>query len=107
VIGLGDVGGTYVTVTGRAYPPQEDQGSSADRRYFPETGQYVQAGFLAEYDLLDGPNTLGLPLSGELSEGGRTVQYFAKGRLEWVPALGGARFGAVGADYVQAVGLPG
>ncbi len=54
-------------------------------RYFPETGHSVSGGFLEFYDFKGGPFIFGLPITEEIFEGGRTVQYFEKARFEWHP----------------------
>jgi beta propeller repeat protein len=69
-------------------PPVEDE---ADRRYFPETGHTLAAGFKHYWDSHDGLRLLGFPISEEMDEGGRTVQYFERGRLEYDPAASDPR----------------
>lgn len=61
------------------------QGTSRSSRYFPQVGRYVGGPFLQFYDALGGASFLGLPLTGERSESGLTVQYFENVRLEWNP----------------------
>jgi hypothetical protein len=56
-------------------------------RVFEQTGQPVWDEFLAFYEAHQGERLLGLPLSPQLNEGGRRVQYFENGRLEWHPEL--------------------
>jgi beta propeller repeat protein len=63
-------------------PPIED---GPNRRYFPETGHTLAAGFKRYWDTHDGLRLLGFPISEEMDEGGRTVQYFERGRLELDP----------------------
>jgi beta propeller repeat protein len=63
-------------------PPVED---TAGRRYFPETGHTLAAGFKEYWDDHDGLMLLGFPISEEMTENGRTVQYFERGRLELDP----------------------
>jgi hypothetical protein len=54
-------------------------------RYFAETGQSVQNGFLYFFDRYGGVDSLGYPISPEMTDGGWRVQYFEKGRLEFHP----------------------
>jgi beta propeller repeat protein len=94
---------------GARQPPIED---TAERRYFPETGQVLRDAFKASWDEHDGLRLLGFPLTGEIEEAGRTVQYFERGRLEREPAPEGGRArvgpGLLGRDVLQARGwLPG
>lgn len=63
-----------------AAPASALPGSS---RYFPETGHNVSGAFLEFYDLRGGPFIFGYPITEEIYEGGRTVQYFEKARFEW------------------------
>lgn len=62
-----------------AAPPQ------SGGRYFSETGQSVQAGFLEFFDRHGGVARFGYPLTGEFQENGFTVQYFQNARFEWHP----------------------
>lgn len=73
-------------------PPDHDRstvrGSGADGQpwtYYAATRQRVRAGFLRFYESVGGPDVLGFPISEELREDGRTVQYFQRARLEWHP----------------------
>jgi murein DD-endopeptidase MepM/ murein hydrolase activator NlpD len=68
---------------GRSFPTEAPFPSGPDRWYFPETGQALGFGFLHYWLTNDGPRRLGLPISPELSEEGRTVQYFERGRLDY------------------------
>ena len=56
-----------------AVPASALPGSS---RYFPETGHTVSGAFLEFYDMHGGPFIFGYPITEEVYEGGRTVQYF-------------------------------
>jgi hypothetical protein len=86
-------------------PPIED---GPERRYFPETGHTLAAGFKRYWDTHDGLRLLGFPISEEMDEGGRTVQYFERGRLELDPTNDdpGARIGPgqLGRDVLTARG---
>lgn len=74
-----------------------------NRRYFPETGHNIGFGFKAFWEANNGAFWLGPPLTEELFEGGKVVQYFTNGRLEWSEATG-ITVGQVGRDYLRAVG---
>jgi murein DD-endopeptidase MepM/ murein hydrolase activator NlpD len=71
-------------LAGRAVATEPPFASTAERWYFPETGQALGFGFLTYWLTTDGPRRLGLPISPELDEEGRTVQYFERGRLDYV-----------------------
>ena len=64
--------------------------------YFPATGHTLAGGFRAHWQAHDGPATLGLPISEEMTEAGLTVQWFERGRLEHDRAAGAVRRTAVG-----------
>lgn len=49
------------------------------------TSLTVQDEFLTFYESYNGPEILGKPITPQLDEGGRRVQYFRNGRLEWRP----------------------
>lgn len=55
------------------------------RRQFPETGQTVQGAFLDYWEKRGGAARFGYPISGEFTEGNKTVQYFEYARFEFVP----------------------
>ena len=57
-----------------------------DKRYFPETHHILAGSFKQFWDTQNGQALLGLPLSEEVAENGKTVQYFEFGRLEYNPA---------------------
>lgn len=57
--------------------------SSADQRYFEETGHSVNFAFLGYFNTRGGLDALGFPISEELVENGRPVQYFQRARLEY------------------------
>ncbi len=63
-----------------AAPPQQ----SASRT-FTETGKTVSSGFLTFFDQHGGLAILGYPITNEILENGKTVQYFQRARLEWHP----------------------
>jgi peptidoglycan/xylan/chitin deacetylase (PgdA/CDA1 family) len=61
-------------------------------QYFPETGQWVRDNFLRYWRSYGGLEIIGLPLTGEIQEDGRTVQYFERARLELHPDSWPQRF---------------
>lgn len=67
--------------------PQRASGtnSTADSRFFAETGYSVQGEFLYFFEKYGGVDSLGYPLTEEIMAGGWRVQYFEKGRLEYHP----------------------
>lgn len=54
-------------------------------RTFPQTGQTVAGEFLTFFDKNGGVAIFGYPITGEIVEGGKTVQYFQRARFEWHP----------------------
>jgi len=81
---------------GRTFPGVGAFDATATSVYFPQTGHALSNGFLAYWRERGGVNTFGYPLSEELQENGRPVQYFERARFEVVPAT---------ADTPASVGL--
>lgn len=81
-----------------ANPPSTNTG--ADWQYFPETGHLVAAGFLRHFRNTGGVEIYGYPISAEVTENGRTVQYFQRARMEWTGAA--VQLGNIG-DEVAAM----
>ncbi len=54
--------------------------------YLAPTGQTIQGGFLQTFQKY-GLEAIGYPLTSELNEGGRTVQYFERVKMEYHPEL--------------------
>src|SRR5829696_5932081 len=52
-------------------------------RVFPETGHVLDAPFLTYYDQHSGSRVFGAPITESYQEGGRLVQVFERGRLEY------------------------
>lgn len=79
-----------------------------DKRYFPETRHVLAGGFKQYWDAYNGKTLLGLPLSEETTENGKTVQYFEYGRLEFNPAgttlQERVQVGLVGTELLRARG---
>ncbi|MCC6626077.1 MAG: hypothetical protein IT340_01620 [Chloroflexi bacterium] len=98
-------------LAGREPPRLPPVDSGGDRRYFRETGHTLAAGFGDFWDEHDGLRLLGFPITEEMSEGGRTVQYFERGRLEFHPEAPDNQrvaIGLLGRDVLIARGwLPG
>lgn len=97
-----------VTAAAAAPPPSTTAAAPAatgdpNRRYFPETGHNIGFGFKAFWEANNGAFWLGPPLTEELFEGGKVVQYFTNGRLEWSAATG-ITVGQLGRDYLRSVG---
>ncbi len=77
--------GRYVT-RGREFPAEPPpEKEEPGRRYFPETGHYISFGFKDYWEKNGGLAMFGYPISGEITENGRTVQYFERARFEWHP----------------------
>lgn len=92
---------------GEAYVQQAQVQTGTDptgpgTRNFPATGHRVGGDFLALFDKY-GEAVCGPPITGELNEGGLTVQYFRNVRMEQTPGMP-ARFGAVGRLFLKATG---
>ena len=51
--------------------------------YYPQTGHTLELGFAGFVAAHGGVEVMGLPITEEIEEGGRTVQYFQHVRLEW------------------------
>ncbi len=62
--------------------PRQGNGG-ADWQYFPETGHLVSGGFFRHFRNTGGLEIYGFPISAEVTENGRTVQYFQRARMEW------------------------
>jgi hypothetical protein len=69
-----------VNATPAPLPP-----ASGRERRFSSTGFAVRDEFLTFYEGRNGEAVLGPPISEQLDEGDRRVQYFRQGRLEWHP----------------------
>ena len=52
-------------------------------RVFPETGHVLDTQFLAYYDKYSGGRVFGAPITESYQQGGRLVQVFERGRLEY------------------------
>lgn len=56
---------------------------------FPETGQTVRGPFYAFFTQFGGLDRFGYPITGEINDGGRTVQYLQRARMELFPEFAG------------------
>ena len=65
-------------------------------RYFSETNQSLCDGFLDFWEQYGGLMAFGYPLSGELLENGRTVQYLERMKFEFHPEAAGTAWAVVG-----------
>lgn len=75
------------------YAPVAPVSNTATRRYFPQTGHILSAGFLNLYNNAGGLFSWGYPLSEEFSRplfDGKvyTLQLFERGRMAWRPDIG-------------------
>ncbi len=73
---------------GRSFPAIAAFPSNPGHRYFAATGHSIQGDILRFWEANGGLAIFGYPLSEELTEDGRTVQYFERTRLEHHPELG-------------------
>lgn len=77
---------------------------SPAERYFPETDQWLIGGFYTYWEQFGGLPVFGYPLTGEIQENGRIVQYFERARLELHPGAWPERYdvllGRLGYDLV-------
>ncbi|MYB76588.1 MAG: hypothetical protein F4X83_05730, partial [Chloroflexi bacterium] len=60
--------------------------------YFPETGMSVSFGFKRFFEERGSVEIFGYPITPELQERGRTVQYFQRARFEYHPEHAGTRY---------------
>lgn len=82
----------------------------ADGWRFPETGKYLGGGFYAYWRDRGGLAVFGLPISEEMQENGRTVQYFERAVFEYHPENDPqyrVLLRRLGADAAKAAGLTG
>ena len=76
-----------ILTQGRTFPIVPPAADGTDLHYFPETGHTVHHAFLAYFNARGGLDHFGYPISEETVEGGFTVQYFQRARMEWHPEL--------------------
>ena len=78
--------GDPAAVTVAPMPTTETQ------QYFPETGHSVHFAFLKFFRENGGIYIFGYPISQEIVEDGRIVQYFQRARFEYHPQHAGTRY---------------
>jgi hypothetical protein len=76
----------YPYRAGRAPRPEDGEVPMSTGQWFPETGRYVGGAFWQFWHSRGGLPIFGYPLTNELREDGRTVQYFERAVFEWHPA---------------------
>ena len=59
--------------------------TNMQRRYYPQTGHTLSYVFLQYYGIRGGIDLFGCPITEMMTEGGTTVQYFERGKMEWHP----------------------
>ncbi|MBA3470518.1 MAG: hypothetical protein H0T53_12840, partial [Herpetosiphonaceae bacterium] len=87
--------------------PFSAQSADPASRYFAQTGHTVQGDFLAFWEQHGGLSIFGYPVSAELWEDGRIVQYFERNRLALHPenpAESRVQLGMLGIERLQASG---
>jgi hypothetical protein len=93
---------------GRAFPPVASFDSTDERAYFPQTGQALSGWFLRHWRENGGVNLFGYPISGEIVEDGRVVQYFERARFELRPGAtdpaSGVALGQIGREALVKLG---
>jgi peptidoglycan/xylan/chitin deacetylase (PgdA/CDA1 family) len=81
-------------------------GNLSLERYFPETGFWVRGNFLRFWNAFGGLPTFGYPITDAFEEGGMSVQYFERARMEWQPGIWPAHFdillGLLGVELTHA-----
>ncbi|MFQ6013821.1 MAG: hypothetical protein ACE5NP_00075 [Anaerolineae bacterium] len=78
------------------------------RRYFPQTGHTISGPFLTFFEQYGGIDIFGYPISEIRMEGGFSVQYFQRARMEWHPENPEPyrmQLGLLGSAYAQQIGL--
>jgi len=85
--------------------PSDPIESTAERRFFPETGFVVQNAFLRYFDARGGVDALGYPITPEVNEADRPVQYFQRARLEYRQEFAGTarevQLGLIGDELLR------
>jgi peptidoglycan hydrolase-like amidase len=85
------LGLAFLVATLTALPPQPAHAQQGSRT-FPETGFSVGGAFLRFFERNGGLDIFGFPITPEITEGGRTVQYFQRARFEYYPEHAGTRY---------------
>ena len=69
----------------RTADPPLSASPSADRLFFPQTGHSIGGAFRAYWEAHGGLEQFGYPLTEEITEDGRRVQWFERARFEFNP----------------------
>ncbi len=73
----------------KARPAARQSARRPDRLFFGETGHSIGGAFRTYWQAHGGMAVFGLPLTEEITEDGRTVQWFERARFELNPQGGG------------------
>lgn len=100
--------GLLAVELGKTQPGVEGQPvAGADTLYFPETRHTVAFAFKEFWERNGGLLIFGYPITEQLVEGGRIVQYFQRARFEWHPENPDryrVQLGLLGDEYLTANG---
>jgi len=100
--------GLLAVALGKEQPGLEGQPTAdANRLYFPETRHTVAYAFKDFWEQRGGLLIFGYPITEQLVEGGRIVQYFQRARFEWHPENPDpyrVQLGLLGDEYLAAQG---
>jgi hypothetical protein len=106
--------GLLVDELGYDFPPARPEripsSNGVLHYYFSETGHVISFAFLDYFRDHGGVDIFGYPRSEFMYEGGRVVQYFQRGRMEWHPesSVGSQmRLANLGEVYIERFGVPG
>ncbi len=72
--------------------PKSASRLTGGEKCFKETGRCMHGLFLGYWERNGGVGQFGYPITDELEEGGRTVQYFERARFEWHQANAGTPY---------------
>ena len=76
----------------------------------PGSAQQISSRFLSYYNQYGGMQTFGRPISTEINNGGRIIQWFERARLEEWPELSSTDYliqgGRVGVEFTQGIVFP-
>jgi 3D (Asp-Asp-Asp) domain-containing protein len=91
----------------RQFKPLPSSTDTPDCSYFPVTGHYLAHGFKKFWDQMGGLEIFGMPISEEITENGRVVQYFERARFEYHPedSYYPIQLGLLGREYAEMKGL--
>ena len=90
---LGLLGSEWLKSQGRAFTTGNPAACAApDCDWFAATGHTLRGVFRTYWEAHGGLAIFGYPLSEEIQENGRTVQYFERNRFEYHPEYAGTRY---------------